>query len=131
MQGLHKVQQVLGLAATYVIHGIGRDGQAIGAGALLGGLFHHADHSLNYVIDIGEVATAVAVVIDLDGLAAEQLVGEAKVGHIGPSGGAIDGEEPQAGAGDVVELAIAVGHELVALLGGGIQGDGIVHPVVR
>ena len=57
-------------------------------------------------------------------------VGEPTVGHVGPSGGAIDGEKPQAGAGDVVELAVAVGHELVALLGGGIQRDGVVHAVV-
>ena len=130
LQGLHKVKQALGLAAANVVHGIRGDGQSIGPGLALGGALHHAYYSLNDVIHIRKVAAAVAVVVDLDGLSAEQLVGEPKVGHVGPSGGAIDGEEPQAGAGDVVELAVAVGHELVALLGGGIQGDGVVHAVV-
>ena len=130
LQGLHKVQQVLRLATADVVHGIRGDGQSIGPGLALGGALHHAYYSLNDVIHIRKVAAAVAVVVDLDGLSAEQLVGEPKVGHVGPSGGAIDGEEPQAGAGDVVEFAVAVGHELVALLGGGIQGDGVVHAVV-
>ena len=130
LQDVHKVQQVLGLAATYVIHGIGRHGQAVVARLALGGALHHADDAFHDVIDIGEVAAAVAVVIDLYGLATEQAVGKAKVGHVGPSGGAIDGEEAQAGGGYVVELAVAVGHELVALLGGGIEAHGIVHAVV-
>ena len=130
LQDVHKVQQVLGLAASDVIHGIGRHGQAVVAPLALGGALHHADDAFHDVIDIGEVAAAVAVVVDLYGLSTEQAVGEAKVGHVGPSGGSIDGEEAQAGGGYVVELAVAVGHELVALLGGGIQGDGVVHAVV-
>ena len=131
LQDVHEVQQLLGLAATYVIHGIGRHGQAVVARLALGGALHHADDAFHDVIDIGEVAAAVAVVIDLYGLATEQAVGKAKVGHVGPSGGAIDGEEAQAGGGYVVELAVAVGHELVALLGGGIEAHGIVHPIVN
>ena len=89
LQDVHKVQQVLWLAATNVIHGIGRHGQAVVARLALGGALHHADDAFHDVIDIGEVAAAVAVVVDLYGLSAEQAVGEAKVGHVGPSGGAI------------------------------------------
>ena len=124
------MQRNFQLAASYVIHGIGWHGQAVVAPLALGGTSHHADDAFHDVIDIGEVAAAVAVVVDLYGLATEQAVGEAKVGHVGPSGGAIDGEEAQAGGGYVVELAVAVGHKLVALLGGGIEAHGVVHAVV-
>ena len=33
-------------------------------------------------------------------------------------------------AGDVIELGVGVGHELVALLGGGVQADRVVHLVL-
>ena len=58
LQGLHKVQQALGLAAANVIHGIRGDGQSIGPGLALGGALHHAYYSLNDVIHIRKVATA-------------------------------------------------------------------------
>ena len=35
-----------------------------------------------------------------------------------------------AGAGDVVELAVAVGHEFVALLGGGVEAHGVVYAFI-
>jgi len=125
-----EVEEVLGLAATDVIHGIGWDGEAVVALLALGGALHHAHDAFYDVIDIGEVATAVAVVVDLDGVALEELVGEAEIGHIGTAGRTIDGEETQAGRGDVVELTVAVGHELVTLLGGGVEGHGVIYAVV-
>ena len=109
-----------------------RDFLPLISGAVTGGGFlHHSYDAFHNVIHVGEVAAAVAVVIDLDGVATQQFVGKPKVGHVGTASGAIDGEEAQAGGGDVVELAIAVGEEFVALLGGGIEGDGVVHTVVH
>ena len=52
-----------------------------------------------------------------------------QVSHVGPSGRAIHGEEAQACAGDVVELRVAMGKQLVALLGGGIELNRIVNTV--
>ena len=130
LQGLHKVEQVLGLAATDVIDCVGRDGQAVFTILLLGGFLHHPKDAFHNVINVGKVAAAVAVVVNLNGLATQQLVGEAKVGHIGTTGRAIDGEEAQARGGDVVKLAVAMRHQLVALLGGGIEAHGVVHTVV-
>ena len=131
LQDLHEVQEVLGLAATDVVHLVGRDGQTVFAGLLGRSLLHHSYNALNDIVHIGEIPAAVAVVVDLDGLALEQFVGEAKVGHIRTAGRAIDGEEAEAGAGNVVELAVAMRHELVTLLGGGIETYGIIYPVVR
>ena len=91
-----EVEEVLRLAATDVIHGIGWDGEAVLALLALGGALHHAHDTFYDVIDIGEVATAVAVVVDLDGVALEEFVGEAEIGHIGTAGRAIDSEEAQA-----------------------------------
>ena len=87
------------------------------------------DEAFDDVVDVGEVAAAVAVVEDLDGLAAEEFVGEAEIGHVGAAGGAVDGEEAQARGGDAIEGAVAVGEEFIALLGGGVEADGVVDAV--
>ena len=81
-----------------------------------------ANHTEDDVVDVGEVAAAVAHVEDLDGVAAAQLLGEPEIGHIGPAHGAVHGEEAQAGGRDGVELGVSRGHELVGLLGGGVEG---------
>ena len=130
LEDVHEVQEVLGLTATDVVDLVGRDGQAVFAGLFGRCLGHHSCYSLNYVIDVREVPAAVAVVVNLDVLALEQLVGETKISHIRAAGGTIHGEEAQAGAGDVVQFAVAVRHELVALLGGGIEAHGIVYAIV-
>ncbi len=126
-----EVEEVLGIVVADVIDHVGRDGQAVLAVLLLGGMLHHADHALDDVVHVGEVALAVAVVENLDGLAADQFVGEAEVGHVGAAGGSIDGEEAQTRGGDVVEFGVGMGHQFVALLGGGIETNGVVHLVVR
>ena len=69
LQDVHEVQQVLGLATTDIIDGIGRDGQAIFTLLTLWSALHHTIHALYDIIDIGEVTTAVAVVEYLDGFA--------------------------------------------------------------
>ena len=130
LEDLDEVQEVLGGAVADVVEGVGGYGEAVFAGGALGGGGHHTDHAFHNVVDIGEVALAVAVVEDFDGFAFQQLVGEAEVGHVGAAGGTVDGEEAQACGGDVVEFGIGVGHQLVALLGGGIEADGIVDFVV-
>ena len=58
-------------------------------------MLHNADHSFHNVIDISKIALAVAVVKNLDGLALDQFVGEAKVGHVGTACWTIDGKEAE------------------------------------
>ena len=113
-----------------VVDFVGWQRESVFAVLLFGGVLHHSDDAFDDVIDVGEVAFAFAVVEYLDGLAGFELVGEAEVGHVGAAGGAIDGKEAQPCAGDVVEFAVGVGHELVALFGGGVQRYGVIDFVV-
>ena len=131
LQDVHEVQQVLGLPATDVIHGIGRHGQAVLPYLTLGRSLHHTDNALHNVVHIGEVAATVAVVKDLDSLALQELVGEAEVRHVGAPSGAVYGEETQTGRRNVVELGVAMRKEFVALLRGRIEAHGVVHTIIR
>ena len=126
----YEVKEVFGRVVADVVHLVRWDGQSVLTVPLLGGVLHDAHRSLYDVVDIGEIALAVAIVEYLDGLAFHQLVGEAEVSHVGTTCGAIDGEETEAGRGDVVELAISMGHQLVALLRGGVEAYGVVYLVV-
>ena len=126
----YEVKEVFGRVVADVVHLVRWDGQSVLTVPLLRGVLHDAHHSLHDVVDIGEVALAVAIVENLDGLAFHQLIGETEVSHVGTTGGAIDGEEAEAGRGDVVELRVGMGHQLVALLRGGVEAYGVVHLVV-
>ena len=131
LEDIDKVQQVLWLAAADVVDGIRRDGEPVLAGLLFRGFAHDPDDAFHDVIDIGEITTAVAVVVDVDGLAFQQLVREPEIGHIRTPGRSIDGEEAQARGRNIVKLGIAMCEELVALLRCRIQAHRIIHPVVR
>jgi len=124
------VQEVLGSAAADVIDGVGRQGEPVFSGEFFGGALHHADNAFDDVIHVGEVALAVAVIEDLDGLARGELVRRGEIEHVRAAGGAVYGEETQAGGRDVIQLGIAVGQELIAFFCGGIEGDRIVNLVV-
>ena len=120
LQDGYEVKEIFGRVVTDVIYLVRRDGQSVLAVLLLGGVLHDAHHSLHDVIDIGEVAFAVAVIENLDGFAFHQFVGEAEVSHVGTACGTIDGKEAETGGWDVIEFAIGMSHKLVALLCGSI-----------
>ncbi len=131
LEDIDKVQQVLGLAAADVVDGIRRDGKSVLAVLLFRGFAHDPDDAFHDVVDIGEIPSAVTVVVDLDGLAFQQFVREAEIGHVRTPGRSIDGEEAEARGRDIVKLGIAMSEELVALLGRRIQAHRIIHPIVR
>ena len=108
LEDIDKVQQVFGLAAADVVDSIRRDGKPVLAVLLFRGFAHDADDAFHDVIDIGEIASAVAVVVDLDGLAFQQLVREPEIGHVRAARRAVDGEEAEARGRDIVKLGIAV-----------------------
>ena len=126
----HEIKEIFGRVVADVVHLVRWDGQSVLTVPLLRGVLHDANYSFHDVVDIGEVALAVAIIENLDGLAFHQLVGEAEVSHVGTAGGAIDGKETEAGRGDVVELRVGMGHQLVALLRCGIEAHGVVYLVV-
>ena len=96
MENRDEVEEIFGGVIADVIHLVGRNGKTVFAVLLLGSMLHNADDSFYNVIDIGEVALAVAVVEDLDGLAFDQFVGKTKIGHVGTACWAIDGKEAEA-----------------------------------
>lgn len=130
LEDRHEVEQVFGVVVADVVDLVWREGEAVFAILLFGGVLHHAHDAFDNVINEREVALALAVVENLDGLAGFELVGEAEVGHVRAAGGAVDGKEAEARARDVVELAVGVCHELVALLGGCVQRDRVIDFVV-
>lgn len=130
LQDGHEVKEVFGRVVADVIYLVRGDGQPVLTVLLLGGVLHDANYTFYYVVDIGEVALAVAIIENPDGFAFHQLIGEAEVSHVGTASRAINCKEAQAGRGNVVELRVGMGHQLVALLGGGIEAHGVVHLVV-
>ena len=64
-----EVEEVFGRVVADVVHLVRWDGESVLAVLLLGGVLHDANHSLHNVVDIGEIAFAVAIVEDLDGIA--------------------------------------------------------------
>ena len=87
------------------------------------------DHPLHYVVYVGEVPAELALVVDVDGLAAQDGAHELEQRHVRSPPGAVDGEEAQASGGQPVEVGVGVGHQFVGLLARGIEGDGVIHPV--
>ena len=131
LEYLDKVQEILGRVVANVVHLIRWYWQTVFACCLFWCMLHDANYSLDNVINVCEVTLAVAVVEDLDRLAFTKIVGEAEICHVRTTGRTIDGEEAEACAGDVVELAVGVRHKLVALLGSGIEGDGVIDVIFR
>ncbi len=121
LENRHEVEQVFRVVIADVVDLVRRERETVFAVLLFGGVLHNAHNAFDDVIDECEVALALAVVENLDGLACLELVGEAEVGHVRATCRAIDRKEAEAGARDVVELAVGVRHELVALFGGGVQ----------
>src|SRR5246127_4740917 len=73
------------------------------------------------VVDIGEVATHLAMVKKLDRPAFDDRLGKQKNRHIGPSPWPVDGKESQAGDRKPVEVAVRMSHQLVGFFCRGVE----------
>ena len=113
-----------------IVDGIRRQRQPILSRLSLRGVLHHQADAMHYIIHISKIPPAVAIVEYLYLLTCQQLVGKPEICHIRPTGRAIHRKEPQPCRGDIVQLAVGMSQQLIAFLGSGIQGHGIVHLVL-
>ena len=120
------VQQVFGCAAADVVDSVGRQRETIFSGLLLRGSLHHADNTFDDVVNVGEVALAVAIVEDLNGLACLQFLRGGEVEHVRSACRTVNGEEAETGRRNIVELAVAVCQKLVGLFSGCVEGDRVI-----
>ena len=97
----------------------------------LRGQRQQAHHALDYVVNIGKVSAHAPLVKNLDGLAAHNGRGKQVQGHVGPAPGAINGKKAQTRAGNAEQMAVGVGHEFIAFLGGRVQTYRVVNIVVH
>ncbi len=88
----------------------------------------HADHD---IVDMGEVAVHVAVVEHRQAFAVQDLAGEDPQHHVGPPPRAIDGEEPQPGQRQAIEMGVSLAHQLIGPLGRGIKRNGVVGAILH
>ena len=120
------VQQVFGSAAADVINCVGRQRETIFSGLLLRCSLHDTDDAFHDVVDVGEVALAVAVVKDLDGLPCLQFLRGREIEHVRAACRTVNGEEAETGGRNIVELAVAVCQKLVGLFSGRVEGDRVI-----
>ena len=71
----------------------------------MGNTVGHADHTLDNVVNISEITAHPSVVENVDGLPAENSLGEKKQSHVRPPPRAIHGEKSQAGHRQAKEVA--------------------------
>ena len=73
----------------------------------------------------------VAVVEDVDRLAGEDVARELEQRHVRPAPGAVHGEEPQPRHRQAIERGVGVRHQLVRLLGRGVERERMIHVLVH
>lgn len=71
------------------------------------------------------------MVVNLDGFALGNGLGKLLQCHVGPIPGAVHREEAQACCGQPIQVAIGMSHQLVGLLGRGVQAEWVVYVVVH
>ena len=83
LKDVHEVQKVFRAVVADVVYGVWWDGKAVLAVFLFWCALHNSLDAFYDIVYISEVALAVSIVEDLDGLAFQKLVGEAEVCHDG------------------------------------------------
>ncbi len=90
-----------------------------------------ANNALDDVVDVCKVSLHLAVIVNIDRFAAQDRTSEQIQRHIRSAPRTIHGKEPQASRGQLIEVAIAVSHELVRLLRRRVQTQRMIHIVVN
>ena len=89
--------------------------------ALVARMVQHPDHTVDDVIDEGEIARHSPLAKHLDRLTREDLLGKAEIGHVRPAPWTVHGEEAQAADRKAVEVGVGLAHQLAGTLRGRIE----------
>src|SRR5690625_2777807 len=69
------------------------------------------------------------MVKDLDGLVIEYCLGKEPGGHVRSACRPVNSEKAQASGGNAIELGVAMGHELIGLLGRSVKGHRLIDKI--
>src|SRR6266481_5688404 len=127
LQQRHQVHKLFRVVIADIVEPRRRSPRAL---VSCGNAIHEARYYTGDVIDIGEVAAHLAMVKQPDWLAFNDRLGKQKNRHVGPSPWPVDREEPQAGDRKAVEVTVGMRHQLVGLLGRGVETNGMIGPVI-
>src|SRR5690606_3741012 len=116
LEQLDHVQQLLGMVVAKVVDLV-RHIHSARHGALGNNRFDRIDD----VVDVRKSPSPAAAGVHVDRLARHDGIGELVVRHVRSAQRTVDGEETQAGDRKPVQMRIGMRHQLVRLLGGGIQ----------
>ena len=93
-------------------------------------MIKHPHHPFDDVVDIGEVASHVAMVEDIDRATGEHRIGKQKGRHVGSAPGAVDRKKAQTGGRQPEKMAVGMRHQFIGFLGRGIQTHRVVDRIV-
>ena len=85
-----------------------------------------ANDAIDNVHDVGEVASMLAVVEDLNGLTGEDAASEEEEGHVRSAPWPIRRKEPKTGGGKAKEMAVTVRHQFIGALGGSVKLERVI-----
>ena len=131
MQYIHEIKQIFRPALAYVVQFVRRDRQSVNACFPLGSPVHHQHDPFHYIIYVCKVPHALAEIENLDFLPCQKLVRKAEICHVRTSCRTIDCKKAKPCGRYVIQFRICMGQHFIAFLGGGIQGDREISPVVN
>mmetsp|Transcript_59449 Transcript_59449/g.140639 ORF Transcript_59449/g.140639 Transcript_59449/m.140639 type:complete len:306 (+) Transcript_59449:1652-2569(+) len=133
---LDEAHQLDGRMVADVEHAVGRAGagrvsrvRVVGRVGRRGAVQHPHD-AFGDVVDVGEVADHLAVVEHVDRPPLDDGLGEQEQRHVRPAPGPVHREEAQPRRRQAEQVRVGMRHQLIGLLGGGVQADRVVDAVV-
>src|SRR5690606_15285350 len=111
--GLDEVMQRYWFTTTNIVDGIGW--------VLMRYLWDNTHQSIHDVINVGEVSAEVSVVVHVDGISFNYLIGEFEQSHIWSSKRSVHRKKAETRHREAVDRRVAVGHRFVCFFGRGVQ----------
>src|SRR3546814_15748118 len=87
-------------------------------------IVERAEHAINDVVDIGEVARHAALPVNLDRFPGQDLSREAEISHVRAAPRTVDGEEAKAGLRKAIQICVSRAPQFALAVGRRIEGHG-------